>query len=73
METISWELLVAAGAVLFGQGGVLAVGRRYLINGLGEDVHSIKQDTKAIIENQHAFDLRLTIIEQDVLHLKDEC
>ena len=73
MGNLNWEILVAAGAVLFGQGGLLTVGRRYLINGMGTDISEIKKDTKSIIDNQHAFDVRLTVVEQDVLHIKDEC
>ena len=72
METISWEILVAAGAVLFGQGGILYSGRRYLINGLGKDVTEIKHDVKTLIEGQHNHDTRISLNTQDIAHIKEE-
>ena len=73
MDALSWEILVAAGAVLFGQGGLLTVCRRYLINGLGEDVNEIKGDVKTLINGQHDLDTRISLVEQDILHIKEEC
>lgn len=73
MEPLTWELFVGAGLLLLGQGGVLHLGLRKYINGMGETVDEIKADTKLIIAGQHAFDVRLTVVEQDLLHLKEDC
>ena len=73
MESVSWEVLVAAGAVLFGQGGLLTVGRRYLINGMGSDITEIKSDVKILIDGQNNHAIRISLIEQDITHIKEEC
>ena len=72
MDGISWEILVGAGAVIFGQGGILYSGRRYLINGLGKDVTEIKGDVKTLINGQHDHDTRISLVEQDIERIKEE-
>ena len=72
MTQMDWELLVGAGLLILGQGGVLHLGLRKYINGMGDTVNDIKADTKKIIDNQHNFDVRLTIVEHDLaIHMKE--
>ena len=71
MEKYTIELLIAAGLLVLGQGGVLHLGLRRYINGMGETVKEIKVDTKKIIDNQHTFDVRLSVVEKDVDILKE--
>ena len=73
MNAFQWELLMGAGLLILGQGGILHLGLRKYINGMSDDVLEIKSDVKTLIAGQHQFDLRLTVIEQDVLHLKEDC
>ena len=70
MDLHQWELIVGAGLLIMGQGGVLHLGLRKYINGMGDTVQDIKKDTKSIIDNQHHMDVRLAVVEKDVDILK---
>lgn len=71
MNALQWELILGAGLLILGQGGVLHLGLRRYINGMGETVKEIKSDTKEIISNQHQLDTRVSLLEQDVTILKE--
>jgi hypothetical protein len=70
MDIHMTEILIAAGLLVVGQGGVLHLGLRKYINGMGDVVKEIKIDTKDIIDNQHNMDVRLAVVEKDVDILK---
>jgi hypothetical protein len=70
MEIHMIEILVAAGLLIVGQGGVLHLSLRKYINGMGDTVDEIKKDTRSIIDNQHNMDVRLAVVEKDVDILK---
>ena len=73
MNAFQWELLMGAGLLILGQGGVLHLGLRKYINGMGDDVLEIKSDVKTLIAGQHTLDTRISLVEQDLLHLKEDC
>lgn len=72
MEFHEWELIVGAGLLILGQGGVLHLGLRRYINGMGETVKEIKIDTRDLLAGQHHLDTRVSLLESDVSHIKEQ-
>ena len=73
MNAFQWELLMGAGLLILGQGGILHLGLRKYINGMGDDVLEIKSDVKTLIAGQHTLDTRISLVEQDITHIKEDC
>ena len=73
MNAFQWELLMGAGLLILGQGGILHLGLRKYINGMSDDVLEIKSDVKTLIAGQHTLDTRISLVEQDITHIKEDC
>ena len=79
MEAFQWELIMGAGLLILGQGGILHLGLRKYINGMGDvvndikvDVKDIKVDTRELLDGQHQLDTRVSLLESDVTHIKEQ-
>jgi hypothetical protein len=72
VNTITWELLVGAGLLILGQGGVLHLSLRRHVNGMADTVKEIKVDTRQLLEGQYQLDTRVSLLESDVTHIKEQ-